>query len=113
MPINQDNVESTVLAPPSPHETAEGAMSAPVSPSPFAVDRWQAWDDFLEATPETGFMQSSWWADFRVTVGYEHFAAILKDRNLIVGGAMVQNRNLKWDSDGPSVKQFQGTRARK
>jgi peptidoglycan pentaglycine glycine transferase (the first glycine) len=54
------------------------------------TDRWQAWDSFLDATPDTGFMQSSWWADFRATVGYEHFGPILKNGDTIVGGAMVQ-----------------------
>jgi len=34
-------------------------------------------------------MQSSWWAEFRLAAGYEHFAAILKHRNAIVGGAVV------------------------
>ena len=61
-----------------------------MSQIPAAADRWTAWDGFLEATPDTGFMQASWWADFRTTVGYEHFAAILKDRQAIVGGALVQ-----------------------
>ena len=62
-------------------------MSSPYPPS--TEDRWTAWDRFLEATPDAGFMQSSWWADFRATTGYEHFGAILKHRNEIVGGAMV------------------------
>src|SRR5436309_4995019 len=53
------------------------------------TDRWKAWDDFLEAAPDTGFMQSSWWADFRAATGYEHFAVILKGQNGIVGGAVV------------------------
>src|SRR5436309_14367540 len=65
-------------------------MPEAVSSPPSATDRWKAWDSFVEATPETGFMQSSWWADFRTTVGYGHFGAILKDKNGIVGGAVVQ-----------------------
>jgi lipid II:glycine glycyltransferase (peptidoglycan interpeptide bridge formation enzyme) len=65
-------------------ETALPAAAA--SPS----NRWEAWDRFLEATPASGFMQSSWWADFRTTVGYEHFAVTLKSAGEIVGGAMVQ-----------------------
>lgn len=52
-------------------------------------DRWTAWDAFLEATPAAGFMQSSWWADFRVEAGYNHFAAILKHQGAILGGAVV------------------------
>lgn len=53
------------------------------------ADRWKAWDSFLEATPYTGFMQSSWWAEFRAPMGYEHFGVTLKDEGAIVGGAMV------------------------
>ncbi|MBI2430106.1 MAG: peptidoglycan bridge formation glycyltransferase FemA/FemB family protein [Ignavibacteriales bacterium] len=44
---------------------------------------------FVEATPESGFMQSSWWADFRLAAGYEHFAVIPKNNGAIVGGAVV------------------------
>ncbi len=65
-------------------ETAIPAAAA--SPA----DRWEAWDRFLEATPASGFMQSSWWADFRATVGFAHFAVMLKHEGTIVGGAMVQ-----------------------
>lgn len=53
------------------------------------MDRWRAWDRFLESSLETGFMQSSWWVDFRATTGWQHFGAVLKDRNVIVGGAVV------------------------
>jgi hypothetical protein len=66
-----------------------GGASEPESPPAPVTDRWEAWDAFLEATPDTGFMQSSWWADFRVGHEIEHFAAILKDRNGVVGGALV------------------------
>lgn len=71
--------------------TPEPALSMPVP----EADRWAAWDRFLEATPTTGFMQSSWWADFRVGAGYDHFGAILKSRNTIVGGAVVLK--FHWD----------------
>jgi lipid II:glycine glycyltransferase (peptidoglycan interpeptide bridge formation enzyme) len=60
-------------------------MSAPLPDT----DRWKAWDDFLEATPGTGFMQASWWADFRAPVGYEYFGVTLKDQDTIVAGALV------------------------
>jgi peptidoglycan pentaglycine glycine transferase (the first glycine) len=53
------------------------------------MDRWKSWDRFLEATPDTGFMQTSWWALFRVAVGYEYFCVTIKDRDAIVGGALV------------------------
>jgi lipid II:glycine glycyltransferase (peptidoglycan interpeptide bridge formation enzyme) len=52
-------------------------------------DRWKAWDTFLEATNDTGFMQSSWWADFRASIGFEYFGVTLKTLGNIVGGAMV------------------------
>jgi peptidoglycan pentaglycine glycine transferase (the first glycine) len=53
------------------------------------AERWNAWDRFVAAQPETGFMQSSCWAKFRARVGYEHFAVTLKDGDAIVGGALV------------------------
>lgn len=59
--------------------------------------RWMAWDRFLSETPEGGFMQSSWWADFRTSAGYDHFAAIVKSNGHIVGGALVHK--FTW-SDG-------------
>src|SRR5262245_5165249 len=59
------------------------AISAP-------SDRWEAWDSFLEAQLVPGFMQSSWWADFRATCGFEHFGVVLRERQTIVGGALVQ-----------------------
>lgn len=43
----------------------------------------------LAATPETGFMQSSWWAEFRTTAGFEHFGIMLKHGGAILGGAVV------------------------
>lgn len=63
-------------------------MSQPLSDA----GRWMAWDRFLEAAPDTGFMQSSWYADFRACVGYECFGIVLKDEDTIVAGAMV----MKW-----------------
>jgi lipid II:glycine glycyltransferase (peptidoglycan interpeptide bridge formation enzyme) len=60
-----------------------------MSSTPVAPDRWQAWDRLLAATPETGFMQSSWWAEFRTTAGFEHFGVMLKHRGAILGGAVV------------------------
>ena len=52
-------------------------------------ERWHAWNNFLEATGETGFMQSSWWALCRSPVGFEHFAVTVKDQDTILGGALV------------------------
>jgi peptidoglycan pentaglycine glycine transferase (the first glycine) len=53
------------------------------------VARWSAWDRFVAATPDTGFMQSSLWAQFRARAGGGHFAVTLKDGDAIVGGALV------------------------
>jgi len=58
-------------------------------------DRWQAWDRFVEALPDAGFMQASPWAKFRSRVGFDHFAVTLKDGEEIVGGALVG----KWTYD--------------
>ena len=60
-----------------------------MSSSPAAPDRWQAWDRLLATTPETGFMQSSWWAEFRTTAGFEHFRIMQKNGGAILGGAVV------------------------
>ncbi len=51
--------------------------------------RWKAWNEFLESKTNTGFMQSSWWADFRVASGWGHFGVVLRDGEVIVGGAVV------------------------
>src|SRR2546430_12388327 len=53
---------------------------SPVSPIPALSDNWKAWNEFVEATPETGFMQSSWWVDFRNTCGFENFGVTKIDR---------------------------------
>jgi lipid II:glycine glycyltransferase (peptidoglycan interpeptide bridge formation enzyme) len=78
-------------------------MSSPLPDT----DRWKAWDNFLEATPDAGFMQASWWADFRAPVGYEYFCITLKDQETIVAGALVAKWSWSPDScfyymqDGP------------
>src|SRR5258705_2009295 len=64
-------------------------MSIPASELEHEVKRWDAWDRFLETTPDAGFMQSSWWARFRATAGYGYFGVTLKDQDAIVGGALV------------------------
>jgi peptidoglycan pentaglycine glycine transferase (the first glycine) len=71
-----------VLAPTAP------IASALALPAP-SVDRWSEWDHFVERTPETGFMQTSWWADFRNTCGFENFGISFKSDGEILGGAVV------------------------
>lgn len=78
----------------SPVHRQNGAalLDPPPAPRPAArrANPWEAWDRFLEATPEAGFMQASWWADFRTAIGFEHFGAVLKTPAGVVGGALVQ-----------------------
>lgn len=73
------------------HAAPDGASSPEMcaSASPPAADAWKEWDAFLERRPHAGFMQSSWWIDFRSTCGFEHFGATLRDENGPVGGAVV------------------------
>ena len=54
-----------------------------------AAARWDAWDRFVAGNPAAGFMQSSWWADFRTQVGFGHFATILRHDGAVLGGAVV------------------------
>ena len=53
------------------------------------AQRWTAWDRFVAASPAAGFMQTSWWADFRTAFGFDHFAPIFRHEGEIVGGALV------------------------
>ena len=68
-------------------------MSMPATELEHELKRWDAWDRFLETTPDAGFMQSSWWAHFRATVGYGYFGVTLKDSGAIVGGAAILERD--------------------
>lgn len=55
-----------------------------------AVSSADKWDQFLlNVHPETGFMQSSWWAQYMNQRGWAHFGAILRDGEEILGGARV------------------------
>lgn len=83
-------LESPGASPSVPSGAApSGAVTpGPVSPDPGEADRWTAWDRFVESSHHAGFMQSSWWADFRATAGFGHFGITLKDHGAIVGGAL-------------------------
>jgi len=71
------------------------------------ADRWTAWDRFVEGTPGTGFMQSSWWVEFRNFCGFENFGLTLTDGEDVVGGAVVlkyeyaEGRCFYYIQDGP------------
>jgi peptidoglycan pentaglycine glycine transferase (the first glycine) len=85
------------------HNDIAEASSAPAPPP----NRWAAWDALIEATSESGFMQSSWWVDFRNTCGFDNFGIILKDAGAILGGAVVLKYSITDDTcfyyiqDGP------------
>src|SRR2546427_3709751 len=102
-----DTTASPVLALPLAPQPCDGVLSEPVAPAPPATDRWKTWDDFVEATPDSGFMQTSWWVEFRNYCGFENFVITLKDGNAIVGGAVVlkyldsEDRAFYYIQDGP------------
>ena len=50
---------------------------------------WREWDAFVEPRSDTGFMQSTWWVDFRSTCEFGNFGIVLRSGNEIVGGAVV------------------------
>jgi peptidoglycan pentaglycine glycine transferase (the first glycine) len=86
------------------------AMDEPLADA----ERWRAWDAFVEAHSDSGFMQSSWWARFREPIGFENFAVILKDGADIVGGALVSRwrfapgRCFYYIQDGPLLPTDDG-----
>jgi len=71
------------------------ALAAPPTPQlpRSESDRWQEWDRFVEASPDSGFMQTSWWAEFRAMSGYRCFGVTIRDGAEILGGAMVMKRS--------------------
>jgi len=54
-------------------------------------------------------MQSSYWADFRLACGFDHFGVIVKSNGEILGGALVQTysctpeRCFYYIQDGPVI----------
>lgn len=80
-------------------------------PARCESDRWQEWDRFVEAAPDSGFMQTSWWAEFRSMCGYRCFGVTIRDGGAIVGGAMVMKRSFTQDHcfylicDGPLLPE--------
>lgn len=63
-------------------------------------------------------MQSSWWADFRITAGFGHFGVALKDHGAIVGGALVlrcsyaPRRCFYYIQDGPVLPDDESIRGK-
>ena len=67
----------------------EVALEQPRAANAAALSGWREWDAFLERRPDAGFMQTSWWIDFRSIWGFEHFGATLRDENGVAGGAVI------------------------
>jgi peptidoglycan pentaglycine glycine transferase (the first glycine) len=72
-------------------------------------DRWGTWDRFVESASDSGFMQASWWADFRATARYAYFGLAFRNHGEIVGGAQVltfpyaEGRCFYYIPDGPVI----------
>lgn len=56
------------------------------------LNSWKSWDNFLRSQSNAGFRQSSWYATFRASCGWDSFGTVLRDRQEIVGGALVFKR---------------------
>ncbi|GEO18678.1 peptidoglycan bridge formation glycyltransferase FemA/FemB family protein [Microvirga aerophila] len=80
---------------------------AAVKQHPKELDKRATWDTFIETKTDTGFRQSSWYTALKVARGWEHFGTVLRDKDTIVGGAMVLARSFAPDKryyyipDGP------------
>src|SRR2546423_165291 len=86
-PAHMNPPHTAAVAPATPLSVP--AISPPREPPRIPVDRWSDWDAFVERNPESGFMQTSWWADFRNTCGFENFGITFKTAGEILGGAVV------------------------
>jgi lipid II:glycine glycyltransferase (peptidoglycan interpeptide bridge formation enzyme) len=98
---------ATPAAPPFVGQPCPDVTPAPMPAPVLPRDPWQSWDAFLLTTEETGFMQTSWWAEFRSRCGFGNFGVTLKDGSDVVGGAVVQKYIFRADTpfyyiqDGP------------
>jgi lipid II:glycine glycyltransferase (peptidoglycan interpeptide bridge formation enzyme) len=106
-----DRIDNTMTAPAETPEAGEGTSCDSVSPLPSAEERWKNWDRFVEAAPDSGFMQSSWWVEFRNYCGFENFGITFRDGNTFVGGAVVlkflysDDRCFYYIQDGPLLPE--------
>lgn len=41
--------------------------------------------------PDAGFMQSSWWAEFRAAAGFRNFGVIIRRQGIVTGGGVVHS----------------------
>ena len=106
-----DAIADPISPPGSATEARESNGSDSESLQPSAEDRWGVWDKFVEAAPETGFMQTSWWVEFRNYCGFENFGITLTDGKTIFGGAVVLKYSYSDDGcfyyiqDGPVLPE--------
>lgn len=115
-PLSLEKRRDAQLPPAAAEHSSASAGSDEKSQPQFELSRWQAWNDFVEAVgDDAGFMQTSWYADFRASVGYECFGIVVKDGDVIVGGAMVMKLSYSPDqcfyyiSDGPVLTGDEAT----
>ena len=73
--------------------SASSLAFATPKPARTESERWEEWDRFVEASPDSGFMQTSWWAEFRSMCGYGCFGVKIREQGAIVGGAVVMKRS--------------------
>ena len=64
-------------------------FTTPLPSRPPTAGGWDVWDRFLQTRPDTGFMQSSWWAQFRAAAGFRNFGVIIRRQGAIIGGGVV------------------------
>ena len=63
--------------------------------TPDVTFRATTWDAFLETSRrDIGFKQSTWWADFLGTRGWENFGVALRESDVTVGGANVLRKEI-------------------
>lgn len=101
----ETNPAAIVNSPAQPWATAPTTAIAPLHQQTL----WREWDAFVEPRPDTGFMQSSWWVDFRSSCGFGNFGIVLRNKGEIVGGAIAlkldydENRCFYYIQDGPAM----------
>ena len=107
---------ATVLREPHAGQTGSPTAIAPsAAAAPVDIERWNAWDAFLETREDSTFMQTSWWADFRRGNRWRHSAIVLRHAGAVLGGAVVLKRShtsgecFYYIADGPVLSGNENT----
>lgn len=66
-------------------------FNTPLPNRPPTAGGWGVWDRFLQTRGDTGFMQSSWWAEFRAAAGFRNFGVVIRHHGAVIGGGVVQS----------------------